>query len=286
VLVFGKNGQVGGNLVRIIGQLPGFDVKAVDIDEIDLTRTDQIESFISSCTPRWVINASAHTAVDKAESEEELSYQLNAAAPAAMAQACALIGAGFIHYSTDYVFDGTASEPYVESDPANPKSVYGRSKLQGEISVLSRLPAAIVLRTSWVYGKKGHNFVNTMLRLVETRTELQVVEDQYGSPTLADDLAQVTVNIVEGVTSGSHIHQGGVFHATGQGHTSWYGFCKEIMKITGNQQVTVTPVATTEFPTIAPRPAFSVLSNRKLEDSYQQKLPHWKDALNRCLDDG
>jgi dTDP-4-dehydrorhamnose reductase len=286
VLVFGKNGQVGSNLVRILGQLPGFDVLGVDIDEIDLTQTDGIESFITKCSPRWVINASAHTAVDKAESEQELSFKLNAAAPEEMAKACALTGTGFVHYSTDYVFDGAASEPYVESDPANPKSVYGRSKLQGEVSVLSQLPDAIILRTSWVYDKTGHNFVNTMLRLVETRTELQVVNDQFGSPTLADDLARVTVNILNGVTSGRHNHQGGVFHATGQGHTSWYGFCKEIMKITGNHEVTLTPVTTSEFPTIAPRPAYSVLSNRKLEYTYQQKLPHWRDALYRCLDGG
>jgi len=283
VLVFGKNGQVGGNLVRMLGQLPDFEVTGADIDEIDLARTDDIGSFIIECAPQWVINASAHTAVDKAESEEDLSFRLNAAAPEVMAGTCASISAGFIHYSTDYVFDGTASEPYRETDLTNPKSVYGRSKLLGETAVLAQHPAAIIFRTAWVYGKKGHNFVNTMLRLAKERTELSVVDDQFGSPTLADDLAEVTVNIVNGIASGSYNHYGGVFHATGQGQTSWYEFCREIMKISGNDQVTVTPVATSEYPTIAPRPAYSVLSNQKLLDTYQQKLSHWKEALNRCL---
>lgn len=282
VLVFGKNGQVGSNLMRILSGKLIYDAIGVDIEEIDLTKIEGIDRFILDISPEWVVNCSAHTAVDKAESEEALSYALNSSAPEAMAKTCNSIGAKFIHYSTDYVFDGSATKPYVEYDSPNPQSVYGRNKLDGEQRVMVALGDAIILRTAWVYTRKGKNFVNTMLKLSEERDELSVVADQYGSPTLADDLAEVTVNIIDGITQGNFNHQGGVYHATGQGQTNWHEFCLEIMEVAG-RKVTVNAISTADYPTPAPRPAFSVLSNQKLKDTYQLELPDWRDALSRSL---
>jgi dTDP-4-dehydrorhamnose reductase len=283
VLVFGKNGQVGNKLVSFLSAAQGFTVQGADIDELDLTALDQIDRFIRSANPAWVVNGSAHTAVDRAESEPELSLQLNALAPAAMARTCASIGARFIHYSTDYVFDGRASEPYDEGDPLNPQSVYGKTKARGEQEVAGHLPDSIIFRTSWVYSRGGANFVNTMLRLAAEQPEINVVNDQFGCPTFADDLARVTISIMDSIETKQCRHQGGLFHATGQGVTSWYDFCMEIMQISGNHDVRVNPIPTESYPTPAPRPAYSVLSNRKLNDTYNQQLPHWIESLNVCL---
>ena len=283
VLVFGKNGQVGSKLVSLLAGTEGFRVRGVDIDEIDLVAVDQIDEFIRSTNPRWVVNGSAHTAVDRAESEPELSLKLNALAPGAMARTCASIGARFIHYSTDYVFDGTASDPYDEDDPVNPQSVYGKTKARGEQEVFTCLSDAILFRTAWVYSREGANFVNTMLRLASERSEISVVNDQFGSPTLADDLARVTVNVINSIEKQEYPYHGGIFHATGQGITSWYEFCREIMRVSGNHHVVIKPIATADYPTPAPRPAYSVLSNRKLSDIYDQRLPDWTESLKICL---
>jgi dTDP-4-dehydrorhamnose reductase len=283
VLVFGKNGQVGSKLVSLLAGTDGFRVRGVDIDEIDLVAVDQIDDFIRSNNPRWVVNGSAHTAVDRAESEPELSLKLNALAPGAMARTCASIGARFIHYSTDYVFDGTASDPYDEDDPVNPQSVYGKTKARGEQEVFTCLSDAILFRTAWVYSRDGANFVNTMLRLASERSEISVVNDQFGSPTLADDLARVTVNVINSIEKREYPYHGGIFHATGQGITSWYEFCREIMRVSGNHHVVIKPIATADYPTPAPRPAYSVLSNRKLSDIYDQRLPDWTESLKICL---
>lgn len=283
VLVFGKNGQVGSKLVSLLAGTEGFRVRGVDIDEIDLVAVDQIDEFIRSTNPRWVVNGSAHTAVDRAESEPELSLKLNALAPGAMARTCASIGARFIHYSTDYVFDGTASDPYDEDDPVNPQSVYGKTKARGEQEVFTCLSDAILFRTAWVYSREGANFVNTMLRLASERSEISVVNDQFGCPTLADDLARVTVNVINSIEKREYPYHGGIFHATGQGITSWYEFCREIMRVSGNHHVVIKPIATADYPTPAPRPAYSVLSNRKLSDIYDQRLPDWTESLKICL---
>ena len=283
VLVFGKNGQVGSKLVSLLAATEGFRVRGVDIDEIDLVAVDQIDEFIRSTNPRWVVNGSAHTAVDRAESEPELSLKLNALAPGAMASTCASIGARFIHYSTDYVFDGTASDPYDEDDPVNPQSVYGKTKARGEQEVFTCLSDAILFRTAWVYSREGANFVNTMLRLASERSEISVVNDQFGCPTLADDLARVTVNVINSIEKQEYPHHGGIFHATGQGMTSWFEFCREIMRVSGNHHVVIKPIATADYPTPAPRPAYSVLSNRKLSDIYDQRLPDWTESLKICL---
>ena len=282
VLVFGKNGQVGSQILNLLSA-QNVICQGADIDDIDLTDTDGISAFIVSVNPDWVINCAAHTAVDRAESEEQLSHALNIAAPEAMANSCAELGCGFIHYSTDYVFDGTAVVPYTENDPVNPQSVYGQTKYAGEQAVLSSLPTAIIFRTAWVYSKNGNNFVNTMLRLAREKTEIRVVNDQTGSPTLADDLARVAVNIVNKIVSGDFEHQGGVFHATGKGEITWFDFCKAIMELSKIDSVSIVPISTSEFPTPAPRPGYSVLSNQKLKETYGEEMPQWKDSLAQCL---
>jgi dTDP-4-dehydrorhamnose reductase len=283
ILVFGKHGQVGSQLCRLLEEQGKFELIALDIEDLDLTELDAIEDCLKTHCPKWVVNASAYTAVDRAESEPGLAQQLNAHAPETMAKTCQKIGASMIHYSTDYIFDGLACEPYVETDQPDPQSVYGTTKLAGEAGVLSNLPRAIIFRTAWVFSKAGQNFVNTMLRLATENQSIRVVGDQFGCPTLADDLAEVTVNVLNAIAHGGHRHQGGVYHATGQGETSWYGFCQKIMALSGNEHIQVTSISTAEYPTPAPRPAYSVLANNKLRQVYAQQLPHWHDSLERCL---
>ncbi|MGI9319640.1 MAG: dTDP-4-dehydrorhamnose reductase [bacterium] len=283
LLLFGKHGQVGSQLVKQLAGRESYTLVATDIEDVDLTDADGTRALVLEQKPDWVINTSAHTAVDRAETEQELSHQLNAVAPGIIANACADIGAGMIHYSTDYVFDGTASVPYLESDEPNPQSVYGRTKLEGERAVLSALDRALIFRTAWVYSKDGKNFVNTMLRLASERQELSVVCDQFGSPTLADDLAAMTISALDRLTEDSIFFEFGVYHATGQGVINWAEFSQEIMRLSGHDQVKVIPIASSEYPTPAPRPAYSALSNDKLKQQFGLELPHWQNALERCL---
>lgn len=283
VLIFGKHGQVGGQLVNQLAQREEYAVVATDIEDVDLTDDTATRTLVLEQRPDWVINTSAHTAVDRAETEKELAHQLNAVAPRVIAEACSEIGAAMIHYSTDYVFDGSASVPYVETDEPNPQSVYGITKLEGERAVLSALDRSLIFRTAWVYSKDGKNFVNTMLRLAGERGEIMVVCDQYGSPTLADDLAAMTISALARVIVEPDFSAFGVYHATGQGVVSWAGFSEEIMRLSGNSQVKVHPIPSSDYPTPAPRPAYSVLSNQKLKQQFGLELPLWQDALGRCL---
>ncbi|NKB75606.1 MAG: dTDP-4-dehydrorhamnose reductase [Gammaproteobacteria bacterium] len=286
VLVFGKSGQVGSCLVELMEDQSQLDLIEFNRNDLDLMDIGRINSFITKHNPDWVINAAAYTAVDKAESDSDRCFRLNAEAPEYIATTCAEINANFIHYSTDYVFDGMGNHPYVEEAKPNPQSVYGKSKLAGELAILARLSNAIILRTAWVYAKKGNNFVNTMLRLAEEKPSINVVNDQFGSPTSAKDLAEVTVSILLDIANHRVVHQGGVFHATGQGETTWYEFCKQIMKETFNDETIINAISSTEYPTPAPRPTYSVLSNQKLKDVYGQELPHWQTALSYCLQSG
>ncbi len=280
-LIFGKHGQVGQQLNKLLQNRD--EVTALDIEDLDLTNLAAIDEQIRSLAPDWVLNASAYTAVDQAESDLELATTINVAAPQAMAQACAQTAARLFHYSTDYVFDGEADRPYLESDPTSPKSVYGQTKLDGELAVLAALPDTIILRTAWVYTRQGKNFVNTMLQLAQKMDQINVVNDQYGSPTLADDLAIASVQIIDKVNSGSLHDVGGVYHATGTGQINWSGFAEEIFKLSGCENVRVNPIPGSEYPTPAARPNWSVLSNEKLMRVFGVKLPAWQDALRRSL---
>ena len=291
ILIFGRNGQVGSNLEDILlsgqGELENRQIHykciAVGRSQIDLTRIDDITNFIIQHSPQWVINASAYTAVDRAESEPDLAHKINCLAPAAMAKACKDSQSNFLHYSTDYVFDGSATQPYSEADKINPQSEYGKSKAAGEKQILDQNDQSIILRTAWVYARKGNNFVNTMLKLAKERESISVVSDQYGSPTFASDLAQATINIIKDIEKGKIQFQPGIFHATGQGVTNWFEFCSEIFRIIDNRKIKVIPISSDQYPTPAPRPSFSVLDNTKLKQSYCQSLPEWRSSLYRCL---
>ena len=258
------------------------EVNGLDQGELDLIQTDQIEATILAYQPDWVINASAYTAVDRAESEAELANAINHLAPAAMAKACAKLNCGLLHYSTDYVFDGSGHRPYVETDAPNPQSVYGETKLAGEQAVMREYPNAIILRTAWVYAKEGANFVNTMLRLADERDELGVVSDQFGSPTLAYDLAVASVSIVENTKLDDLSEVAGMYHATGSGMSSWFDFAREIFSL-ANKSVKLNAISTEDYPTPAPRPHYSVLSNEKLQRVFAVALPAWRESLAKTI---
>jgi len=289
ILIFGKHGQVGSQLVEQLNTLSDavnpadFSVIATDIEDVDLTDDTATRKLVMEAKPDWVINTSAHTAVDKAESEPDLAHQLNAVAPGVIAEACRDVGATMVHYSTDYVFDGFAETPYLECDSTNPQSVYGKTKLAGEERVARILPQHFIFRTAWVYSKNGKNFVNTMLNLARERDALSVVGDQYGSPTLADDLAVITIQAMQKMIATSDDSYYGVYHATGSGMTNWADFCKEIMRLSDNLHVKISTITTEEYPTPAPRPHYSVLDNAKLKSRFGIELDSWQNALARCM---
>jgi dTDP-4-dehydrorhamnose reductase len=282
-LIFGKHGQVGNQLITQLASRQDYEVIATDIEDVDLTDNEATRALIMDLKPAWVVNTSAHTAVDLAESEQSLARQLNAVAPAVIARACQEIGASMVHYSTDYVFDGKASAPYLETDTPNPESVYGITKLEGEHAVMSALDNFLILRTAWVYAKTGKNFVNTMLRLAKDRDVINVVNDQFGSPTLADDLAMATIHMIDQIRKSRILPRYGIYHATGNGTTSWSGLAETIMQLSGNAGVRINPIPGSEYPTAAPRPDYSVLSNQKLKQIFDIQLPHWEHALNDFL---
>ena len=282
-LVFGKTGQVGTCLAAGLRALE--NASFLDRAQVDLSQPESVRKAIESLEPDVVINAAAYTAVDGAESEPELAQIINADAPAAMARACAASGAWLIHYSTDYVFDGAAGEPYEEDAALSPINVYGRTKLAGEQAIRDIHQRHLIFRTSWVYSNHGRNFLNTMLRLAGERDELNIVRDQIGSPTYAGSIAEATDKIVAMLdTGGSADDRAGTYHMTCAGRTSWYDFARSIFEFSGRlDDIRVNPIPTSEFPTPARRPSFSVLSNEKLLRVFGVRLPPWDDALGKCL---
>lgn len=283
-LVFGRTGQVGQCLATRLRSLES--VSFLDREQADLSRPDTVRKVIEALEPDVVINAAAYTAVDQAESEPQLARVINVDAPGVMAEACARTGAWLIHYSTDYVFDGAASEPYTEDDPVSPINVYGRTKLAGEEAVRGAHDRHLIFRTSWVYSNHGRNFLNTMLRLASERDELNVVSDQTGAPTYAGAIADATDEVLHALATGHPAVDDvtGVYHMTCAGRTSWYELARRIFELSGrSDSVRVNPIATSEFPTPAARPLFSVLSNDKLERVFGVRLDSWEDALYNCL---
>ena len=233
--------------------------------------------------PDLVINAAAYTAVDKAESEPELAFAVNRDGPAALAEACQAIGAPLIHVSTDYVFDGSKRGAYVEEDPVNPASVYGASKEAGESAIRARLPAHVIIRSSWIYAPMGQNFVRTMLRLGRERPELRVVDDQTGSPTAAEELARAVQGAAGALLAGGRDY--GTFHFAGSGSTSWFGLAEAIFELAEGPRPRLIPIPTSGYPTPARRPANSVLDSSKFARLYGVTARPWRDSLARCLRD-
>jgi len=281
ILVFGRIGQLGSALAEVLSDR--YETRFIDQPELDLTAPESVRDHVQTYQPSIVINAAAYTAVDRAETEPELAHVINARAPGSLAYACEEAGAVLIHYSTDYVFDGTASMPYTETAATAPTGVYGQSKLAGEIAVASAIPRHVILRTAWLYSAVGHNFVKTMLKLANSGQPIRVVADQIGSPTYAQDLARVTRGIIE-VLNNTREDCFGLYHVTNTGTTSWYGLAQEVFRLTAHQDVVVQPISTEEYPTPAPRPAYTALDCSKLERIFGLTLPSWRDALARCID--
>ncbi len=281
LLLFGKNGQLGCELDDLLREK--HEVLSLDRWQADLANARVVSSVITENIPQIVINAAAYTAVDKAESEPELATAINATAPGVMAQACKEVDALFIHYSTDYVFDGRAQMPYTEDHATNPQSIYGSTKLAGEQAVASAGGQYLIIRTSWVYARHGHNFLNTMLRLAGERDELNVVDDQQGAPTYVPDLANITLKLVDRYENNAGSVPSGVYHASGGGCTTWYEFARKIFVLSENDNIKLNPINTVDYPTPAQRPMYSVLSNEKLNKHFNLQMPQWEDSLARCL---
>ena len=283
-IVLGATGQLGCALLATLPR-EGRRVIAIRRADLDISDRPTVVDTLDALRPDLVINAAAYTAVDKAESEAELAFTVNRDAPAALAEACLTIGAPLIHISTDYVFDGTKSGAYVESDPVKPASVYGASKEAGEEAIRSRLPAHVILRSAWIYAPMGHNFVRTMLRLGRERPELSVVDDQIGCPTAAAELARAVQAAAHRLLDGGRDY--GTFHFSGSGSTSWFGFAEAIFELAEARDLTRRPrlvsIPTKDYPTPARRPANSVLDCAKFARLYGVSGKPWRESLVRCL---
>ena len=284
VLLTGANGQVWWEIAR---RTNGLALDALTRADLDIGRRDAVMAAVTAAKPKVVINAGAYTAVDKAESEREAAFAINRDGPGYLAEACAAIGATLIHISTDYVFDGTKHGAYTESDATAPLGVYGASKLAGEAAVRAALPNHVIVRTAWVHGIHGHNFVKTMLRLARERDTMRVVDDQHGCPTFAGDLAEAILAVARRVLAGTVPMDGhGTFHCVGAGETTWCGFARKIVADAAphlGKQPAVEAIATADYPTPAKRPANSVLDCAKLARVYGVKMRPWQDGLAEML---
>lgn len=286
ILLIGKNGQVGWELCRSLAPLG--EVVALGSQDLDLATPDLIRSLVDEIRPHLIVNAAAYTAVDRAESEPDLAMKINGIAPGILAESAAKCGASLIHYSTDYVFDGTKNTPYIEVDTPNPMSVYGRTKLAGEIAIAEVGIPHLILRTSWVYGLRGKNFLLTILRLAREREDLRIVGDQFGAPTWCRMIATATSLIYAGRESIEDLS--GIYHLTGSGQTSWHEFAQEIINLYEGlhpQELKVQRVVnipTIEYPTPAQRPFYSVLSGAKLEQAFGIMMPSWDSQLKLSMD--
>jgi dTDP-4-dehydrorhamnose reductase len=285
IVVIGLNGQLGWELNRQ-GRQRDFDVVAVDLPDFDITDHTAVDNLVRQAHADVIINAAAYTAVDRAESEPQPAFAINRDGPAYLAATCASNDIALIHVSTDYVFDGMKKEPYLENDPVSPLGVYGRSKADGEQEIKTILPAHIIIRTTWLYGVHGNNFVKTMLRLGREQEVVRVVCDQFGCPTSATDLADAILLIAERISADREI-KWGTYHYCGDGATSWHGFAETIFNL-AQRHTTLTvrkvaPITTAEFPTPAKRPANSVLNCDLIKDHFGIHTRPWKESLGETL---
>ncbi|MES2535078.1 MAG: dTDP-4-dehydrorhamnose reductase [Pseudomonadota bacterium] len=285
IVITGKTGQVGHELERSLQGLG--EIIALDRSQMDLANLDQVRDVIRTVKPDLLVNAAAYTAVDQAEREAALALRINAEAPAVMAEELRKLGGVMIHYSTDYVFDGASTRPYTEDDATGPINVYGRSKLAGEQAIQAAGIPHLILRTSWVYGMRGKNFLLTVMRLAQERDELRIVSDQHGAPTWCRTIADTTAHIVAQGRGARHSvdwwrERSGLYHLTAQGQTTWHGFAEAILQHPSIVDKTVvTAIGTQDFPTPARRPGYSVMSCERLISTFCG-LPEWESALALC----
>jgi len=286
ILLIGKYGQVGWELRRTLAPLG--HVLAVDLPEFDLADSAKVKRFVLETKPQVIVNAAAYTAVDKAETEPEQAMQINGVAPGALAEAAKQLDALLVHYSTDYVYDGTKTNPYVETDKTNPLNTYGRTKLAGDLAVQSTGCKHLIFRVCWVYSVRGKSFMRTIMRLAREQETLQIVGDQIGCPTWARLVAEATSLALKHMfASGNIADFTGLYHMATVGATSWHGFAEAIVKAMPRTEVKCTkilPISTAEYPTLAKRPAYSVLSCRKLANIFGITLPHWAEGLELALE--
>ncbi|MDR6888209.1 MULTISPECIES: dTDP-4-dehydrorhamnose reductase [Variovorax] len=290
LLLLGKGGQVGWELQRSLaplGELVALDFDSTEFNA-DFSRPEQLAETVLKVRPDVIVNAAAHTAVDKAESEPDFARKLNATSPGVVAEAAGQIGALMVHYSTDYVFDGSGSKPWQEDDATGPLSVYGQTKLEGEQLVAKHCAKHLIFRTSWVFAARGGNFAKTMLRLAKERDRLTVIDDQFGAPTGAELLADITAHAIRATLQDPA--KAGLYHAVAGGETSWHGYARFVIEQARAAGVelkagpeAVDPVPTSAFPTPAKRPANSRLDTRKLQSTFGLVLPHWQQGVARML---
>jgi len=291
ILLLGKNGQVGWELQRSLAPLG--EIVALDFDSpgpltADFSAPESLAATVRAVAPQIIVNAAAHTAVDKAESEPDFARALNAASPAVLAREAKTLGAWLMHYSTDYVFDGSGSTPWVEDSPTGPLSVYGRTKLEGEQAIRASGCRHLIFRTSWVYAARGGNFAKTMLKLAQERERLTVIDDQIGSPTGADLLADLTAHALR--QAQQHPEVAGTYHAVAQGETSWHGYAAHVIEFARAKGLpikvaadAIAPVPTSTFPTPAKRPHNSRMNTGKLRSTFGVNLPGWQVGVDRML---
>jgi len=291
ILLLGKNGQVGWELQRALAPLS--EIVALDFDSpgplsADFSRPESLAATVRAVAPRLIVNAAAHTAVDKAESEPDLARTINATAPGVLAREATALGAWLVHYSTDYVFDGSGTQPWTEESPTGPLSVYGQTKLEGEQAIRASGCRHLILRTSWVYAARGGNFARTMLRLAAERDRLDVIDDQVGAPTGADLLADLTAHAWRTLQACPEL--AGTYHAVASGETSWFGYAQHVVRVAHASglalKVTpeaIHPVATSAFPTPARRPGNSRMDTTKLRHAFGLALPSWQSGVDRML---
>ena len=293
ILLFGKGGQVGWELQRslaTLGELVALDFDSPGPLTADFSRPEALAATVRAVQPQVIVNAAAHTAVDKAESEPELARAINATAPGVLAREAAALGAWLMHYSTDYVFDGGGTTPWTEDSPTGPLSVYGRTKLEGEELIRASGAKHLIFRTSWVYAARGGNFAKTMLRLARERERLTVIDDQVGAPTGAELLADLTVHALR--TAQQRREVAGTYHAVASGHTSWHGYASHVVAFArqAGQNLKVAPdaiepVPTSAFPTPARRPTNSRMDTTKLRATFGVTLPDWRAGVDRMLNE-
>ena len=277
ILITGCNGQLGNEMQLLEKEHPQHTFFNTDVQELDITDQQTVEQFVNENRIDGIVNCAAYTAVDKAEENEELARLLNSVAPAYLAAAVEKRGGWFVQISTDYVFDGTNHTPYTENEPTCPNSVYGRTKLAGEVQAMQACQRTMIIRTAWLYSTFGNNFVKTMIRLGREKQELGVIFDQIGTPTYARDLARVIfVAIEQGI-------QPGIYHFSNEGVISWYDFTKAIHRIAGINTCKVRPLHTSEYPTPANRPHYSVLDKTKIKQTYGIEVPYWEESLQECI---
>ena len=282
ILITGAYGQLGNEIKLLSAKFSDWQFLFTDADSLDISDEISVSDYFHQYKPDFIINCAAYTAVDKAESDIENAKKVNELAPKILAKYSKNYSTKFIHISTDYVFDGKGCVPYSEEDNVNPKSIYGKTKLQGEKNCFEENAESIIIRTSWLYSSFGNNFVKTMLRLGSDRGQLNVVFDQVGTPTYAADLANSILDIISTTNKNTEKFVPGIYHYSNEGVASWFDFAKAIFEISG-VKCNVSPVLSVEFPTPAKRPDFSVLDKSKIKNTYGIQIPYWRDSLKICI---